>query len=39
MVCGIRISFGGSGGQQVQLNRKMLSELAVNEPHSFKAYV
>ncbi len=29
----------GLGAQQVELNRKMLSELAVNEPHSFKAYV
>jgi large subunit ribosomal protein L20 len=29
----------GLGQEQIKVNRKMLSELAVNEPYSFKALV
>lgn len=38
---GVRYSdfIRGLGEQRIEVNRKMLSELAVNEPYSFKAYV
>jgi len=38
---GVRYSdfIRGLGEQRIEVNRKMLSELATNEPYSFKAYV